>query len=105
MIRIVIVAAVLLALGGWLLRSPPKPAANGAQVEIYLATYCPESRRAKAYLDEQGIDYVEYDVEKDLDRRKEFYARGGQGIPLLFVRGEAMHGFDVQTFERLLNTR
>jgi glutaredoxin len=106
MLRIAVIAVVLLVLGGWLMRGQPKPMVEDRpQVEIYLASYCPESRRAKAYLEERAIEFAEYDVEKDMDRRKEFYARGGKGIPLLFVKGQAMHGFDAREFERLLNAR
>lgn len=71
------------------------------QIEIYSASYCGECKRAKAYMKAKGIKFVDYDIEKDLDKRGEFYARGGRGIPLLIIRGEMMQGFDEQLFEYL----
>lgn len=76
---------------------------SAAEVEIYTASYCGECKRAKAYLNAHDIAFDERDVEHDLTQRKEFYARGGKGVPLLFVKGEMMHGFNEQKFESLRN--
>lgn len=79
--------------------------AAAAEIEIYTASYCGECKRAKAYMHEKEIAFDERDVEKDIDRRREFYARGGKAIPYILVRGQAMHGFDVEQFERLRRAR
>ncbi|HLP82427.1 MAG TPA: glutaredoxin domain-containing protein [Nitrosomonas sp.] len=94
--------AILLALcvGYGALRQKPAQAAP-ADIEIYTASYCSECKRAKAYLRKNGIAYDEYDIEKDIERRREFYARGGKAIPYLFVHGQPMHGFNIEQFERL----
>lgn len=78
-----------------------RPGAVQADIEIYTTSFCETCHVAKAYMKRQGIDYVEWDVEHDIDRRREFYARGGQGTPLIFVHGQVMHGFDAQRFEQL----
>ncbi len=75
--------------------------AVAAEIEIYTASYCGECKRAKAYMRAKGIAFDERDIENDIDLRREFYARGGKAIPYLFVRGQAMHGFDIERFERL----
>ena len=77
-------------------------AVTHAQVEIFTTTTCSECARAKAYLKHNRIQYVERDVEFDIETRKEFYERGGRGVPYIFVRGQSMHGFDEGAFERLL---
>ncbi len=79
--------------------------AVAAEIEIYTASYCGECKRAKTYMYANGIAFDERDIEKDIERRREFYARGGKAIPYLFVRGQAMHGFDVERFERLRAVR
>lgn len=95
----------LVAAGGYhQQRQEDRSAAASAQasgIEIYSASYCTTCAAAKAYMKRQGIGYTEYDVEKDIERRKEFYARGGKGIPLIFVRGESMEGFEPERFEAL----
>jgi glutaredoxin len=70
-------------------------------IQIYSASYCGECKRAKAYMEEKGIKFVDYDIESDIEKRREFYARGGRGIPLLIIRGEMMEGFDEELFEYL----
>ena len=75
--------------------------ANAADIEIYTASYCSDCKTAKAYLKAHNIEFDEHDVEHDLLQRKVFYARGGKGVPLLFVKGQIMHGFDAQQFESL----
>lgn len=75
------------------------------KVEIYTASYCPECKRAKTFLRSQKIDFIEYDIEHDIDKRREFYARGGKGIPLFFINGKVMHGFDQTQFESLFLKR
>lgn len=76
-------------------------AAHSAEVEIYTASYCSDCKIAKAYLTTHDIAFDEHDVEHDLVQRKVFYARGGKGVPLLFVKGQMMHGFEAQQFESL----
>lgn len=56
-------------------------------------------------MESKGIGFAEYDIEKDIDKRREFYARGGKVIPLRFIRGQVMHGFDANRFETLRTTR
>ena len=70
-------------------------------IELYSAAYCGECKRAKTYMKDKGIEYVDYDIENDIDKRREFYARGGVAIPLFFIHGEKMEGFDAQRFESL----
>jgi len=90
--------------------SSPSPAGSmvanavAAEIEIYTASFCSECKRAKNYMESKGIGYSECDIEKNIDKRREFYARSGKVIPLIFVRGQAMHGFDAQRFEALRTT-
>jgi glutaredoxin/predicted RNA-binding Zn-ribbon protein involved in translation (DUF1610 family) len=76
-----------------------------ADVEIYTTSYCGTCKIAKAYMRRHGIAYTEHDVEADIERRREFYDRGGKGTPLIFVRGQRMEGFDVNEFQKLLRGR
>lgn len=74
---------------------------QAAEIQIYTASYCFDCKRAKTYMKSQGILFVEHDIEHDIDRRREFYERGGKGIPLIFIGGQMMHGFDQEQFEKL----
>lgn len=76
-------------------------AAVHAGIEIYTTWSCGECKRAKQYMKAHDIAFVERDVEGDVEIRKEFYARGGKGVPWIFVHGVPMEGFDATEFERL----
>jgi len=88
-----IAAALLLLLSATL--------AQAADIQIYTTTFCTECLKAKAYMRQKGIAFEERDVENNLDYRREFYARGGKGVPYLFVNGQAMHGFNPERLEAL----
>lgn len=74
---------------------------SAAPVTIYTTEWCGYCKKAKAHMKAKGIAYVEYDVEKEADRAKEFRQYGGRGVPLLVVRGKVMHGFDAQELDEL----
>jgi glutaredoxin len=79
----------------------PSLAGRSASIEIYTTSRCPYCRQAMAYMDERGIEYLEKNVETDLELRREFHARGGRGVPYFYIHGASMRGFDPARFEKL----
>lgn len=65
-------------------------------VEIYTATYCGFCHKAKALLDQKGIEYTEYDVTNDQVGREEMTKRtnGAKTIPQIFINNEYIGGCD-----------
>ena len=50
---------------------------------------------AKDFLKEQGIEYTEFDVAHDLERRQEMIQKSGQmGVPVIIVDDQIIVGFD-----------
>lgn len=74
-----------------------------ADVEIFTATTCGVCHMAMAYMDKRGIRYFEKDVERNEDYLRDFHARGGRGVPYIFVGNESMMGFDADWLERALD--
>lgn len=75
---------------------------HAARIEMFTTSSCSECQRAKAYMHQHGIPFVERNVENDASAREEFMARGGTGVPYIFVNGQSMLGFDEAKFQRLL---
>ncbi len=109
--RLLLVFLFLAAFGAWQHFTKPAPrvmtpsamaAAAAARVTIYTTDWCGYCKKAKAYMRERGISYVEYDIEKDNDRYVEFKRRGGNGVPLIVVGEKTMSGFDSEEFEQML---
>lgn len=74
-----------------------------ADVEMFTTSSCGVCKMAKAYMNQRGISYFEKDVEKNEDYLREFYARGGRGVPYIFVGDQSMEGFDPNRLERMLD--
>lgn len=78
------------------------------QVVLYGASWCGACRQAAAYMRQQGIAFVEHDIEREPDARRAMQESCQRariqctGIPVLDVRGEVMQGFDPQALTRAL---
>ena len=65
-----------------------------ANVVLYATEWCGYCKLARRFLDQKGIPYKEFDIEKDAEARKAYEALGGRGIPLIDVNGTLIRGFD-----------
>ncbi|AZV25429.1 NrdH-redoxin [Pseudomonas syringae] len=65
-----------------------------ARVVLYVTDWCGYCKQTKRFLDQKGIPFKEFDIEKDAEARKAYEALGGRGIPLIDVNGTLIRGFD-----------
>lgn len=65
-----------------------------ARVVLYATDWCGYCKQTKRFLDQKGIPFKEFDIEKDAEARKAYEALGGRGIPLIDVNGTLIRGFD-----------
>jgi glutaredoxin-like YruB-family protein len=72
------------------------------EIVIYSTSWCPACKHAKQYFTSRNIPFRELDVEKSPEARAEFQRLGGQGVPLIMIKGEKVSGFDQQRIEQLL---
>ena len=72
----------------------PVPADYGDKVTVFGFEGCPYCRQLTAYLRDEGIDYVNMDVERNPSAKREFRRLGGRGVPLTIVGSESVRGFD-----------
>ncbi|MFA5098789.1 MAG: Uxx-star family glutaredoxin-like (seleno)protein [Candidatus Paceibacterota bacterium] len=73
-------------------------------VKIYSTQTCPYCEMAKEYLNEQGIEYKNYDVASDETARKEMVEKSGQmGVPVIDIDGKIIVGFNKPEIEKALN--
>ena len=66
------------------------------KVEIYSSQFCGYCSRAKRLLSQKGVDYVDYDVIEDPDKRAEMIQRAGgrMTVPQIFIDGKHVGGSD-----------
>lgn len=63
------------------------------RVLLYSSRGCAHCRRAKAFLDAQGIAYSELDVGRSLKARKALERLGARAVPTIVVGDERLDGF------------
>ena len=72
-------------------------------VSIYTTPTCHFCKEAKTFFNENNVKYNEYDVQSDLEKRKEMMDKSGQmGVPVIFIGDEMVIGFDEDRIKELL---
>ena len=58
---------------------------------------------AKEFFTANNIAYTEYNVQTDLEKRKEMIEKSGQiGVPVIYIDNELVVGFDKSRLSKLL---
>jgi glutaredoxin len=79
----------------------PRVPTDELSVEMYSTSSCTYCRAARVYFRRNGLPFVEHDIEQSAEARERFARLNGVGVPLIFVNGRRMEGFDARRFERL----
>lgn len=75
-----------------------------AQVKIYTTPTCAYCKMAKEYFKEHNIQYEEYDVAEDMQKRQEMFEKSGQmGVPVIEIDGKIVVGFDQSKVEKYID--
>lgn len=77
------------------------PEYKSHQVVMYATSWCPYCQQARNYFREQGIPYIERDIEKDAEAKRAYQEFGGRGIPVIFVGKRRIDGFSEAGFNRI----
>jgi glutaredoxin len=77
---------------------------TNAEVVLYTTESCPYCKRAIAYLDQIGQDYVNKNVEQDEHARDEYLrlTGGRAGVPVIVVGDQWMQGWSQAHLDQLL---
>jgi len=88
----------------------PQPAPEIAakpKLTLYCTTWCPDCRRARAYLKERGIQYTEIDIGRDREAasRVRGWAHGNETTPTFDINGTILLGFDTAKLNPVLGIK
>ena len=80
------------------------------KVEIFSTPSCHYCHMAKDWMTQNKIEYVDYDVTADKDRRQELIDLGAMGVPLIRIteegkEAEILHGFDVEILKVIFDVK
>jgi glutaredoxin len=84
---------------------PPKPFIEPeADVVMYCTPWCPGCRRARAFFQEKGIQFVEVDITRDRGaaQRVRGWANGNETTPTFNIKGTIIVNFDQDKVARAL---
>ena len=84
------------AQGGAAVPQPAPEPETKPKLTLYCTTWCPDCRRARAYLKDHGIDYTEIDIARDREAasRVRGWAHGNETTPTFDINGTILLGFD-----------
>ena len=88
-------------------RAPrPEPAlARNREVIVYTTSWCGWCRKTLAFLDKNGVDYENRDIEADDAWRDELEEKtGSTSIPVVEIDGEIIRGYDPARMRQLLES-
>lgn len=72
-------------------------------IKVYSTDACPWCVKAKNYLKSKSVDFVELNVQSDMDARQEMLEKSKQmGVPVLDINGEIIIGFDKKSIDSAL---
>ena len=72
-----------------------------AKVVLFCTSWCPDCRRARQWLDKNEIDYVEVDVDKNVEgaKRVREWANGNLTTPTLNISGNIIVDYDENAYQ------
>jgi glutaredoxin len=88
--------------------APARADAAAPRVVMYMTSHCPVCHRARTWLTQQGVAFVERNVERDEAAARDLAtlaARQGvsaRGVPVFDIGGRLVAGFDEQALRRAL---
>ncbi|WP_026894424.1 glutaredoxin domain-containing protein [Clostridiisalibacter paucivorans] len=72
-------------------------------VSVYSTPTCPWCDKAKSYLNQNNIDYTNYNVAEDRNAAMDMIRKSGQrGVPVLDINGKIIIGFDKPAIDSAL---
>jgi len=72
----------------------PKISTNGAKVEVFMTAWCGYCKKMIRFLNEKGIPYAAYDIEKDRAAAENYRALGGRGVPVVRIGSHIIRGYN-----------
>ena len=75
----------------------------GPSVEIFVTSWCTYCHKAKAFFRSKGIEFTEYNVEKDKAAAQRMASlTQSRAVPFVIINGRMIQGYSAGAYERAL---
>ena len=98
--KLIVVVLVILTLQNWSSISnfinplPDYAEAHGGKVILYATSWCSYCKKTRKLLEDNKIDYFEYNIENSIEGKDQHERLGGKGVPVLLIDGEVVKGYN-----------
>ncbi len=75
---------------------------SGPEIVIYSADWCPACVQAKRYMDREGVEYEERNVDQPRYKEELVQVSGGRSIPVIQVDGSVMKGWNPKRLDQMI---
>lgn len=76
------------------------------KVTVYSTPSCHFCHMAKDFFKEKNVEFIDYDVSTDLNKRKEMIDKSGQmGVPVILIDDQIIVGFNQPKIAELLGLK
>ncbi|MCG8670288.1 MAG: glutathione S-transferase N-terminal domain-containing protein [Pseudomonadales bacterium] len=82
-------------------RKQQQEKAKAKKIVMYSTTWCGYCRKARNYFNAKRIPFVEHNIEKNRNAKREYDRLGGRGVPLIVIGERLMRGFSQKKFEQI----
>ncbi|CEN82817.1 glutaredoxin family protein [Paeniclostridium sordellii] len=72
------------------------------KVEIFSSDTCIKCVEVKKYLKEKNVEYIEYNISRNEEARRNLIKLGYMSVPVLLIDGNHVLGFDIDRINQLL---
>ncbi len=88
-------------------RSKEKRPYGDIRVIMYMTSWCPYCAKARNLLRSLDVRLIEYDIERDKDRKQEMLSKSGgsTGVPLIDVEGTIIRGYNPGALKAAIERR
>ncbi len=71
---------------------------------MFTTSWCGYCAAARRFFADNGISFVEYDIERDPEGTRKFEQKGfkGYGVPVILIDDEVIRGFNEQALRQAL---
>lgn len=74
----------------------------GFQAVLYATEWCGYCARTRKFFEKNNIAFREYDIEKSADGQAQYERLGGNGVPVVIIADQVIHGYDEQAMREAL---
>jgi mycoredoxin len=71
-------------------------------VVLYATDWCGYCKKTREFFNANNITYIEFDIEKSAEGKREYDQLKGNGVPLVVIKGNIIPGYNPSLMKKML---